>query len=85
MKKLSMQELADALDCYVAKDQNGIIHCFEKKPKYPNISEKDDHWAVYDQYGNFDWKDGFFMELPLTDKEEHDWLELVSPKNKSEA
>lgn len=33
MKQITLQELADLLNCYIAKNNNGIVYIYSTKPK----------------------------------------------------
>lgn len=82
MKKHTMQEWADFLGCYVAKDKNARVCSHVCKPKIVNNKE----WGSLDittylgciisRGLDYYYEHGF---VPL-DLEEHDWRVLVEPK-----
>ena len=70
MKKITMQEFANIFDVYVAKDKNGCVYCFDKKPRLVDV--------VWISDSTCDLK-----TTVISDTEEHDYTVLVTPEGKA--
>lgn len=73
MKKHTMQEWADWLNCYIAKDKDGKVFAYDKKTKIRNNGYE---WYRMQPY----------LYIPrelINGYAEHDWQVLVEPHRKS--
>lgn len=76
MKKLTMQEFADFFECYVAKDETGVVFAYETKPNLYKY-EKEDMYYWGNQYYDY-----FNVIYLISDATTHDYRILVEPHKK---
>lgn len=82
MKKRTMQEWADFLGCYVAKDEDGEVCIHTKKP-ITHLVENEGWWGCAGESYRLSFfsKDTFEnVSITIKDADIYDWRVLVEPK-----